>query len=169
MSQIVSKAILKFARLSPRKTRLVADLVRGKDFFIAETQLKWQKGKVAPVLLKLLRSAAANAEHNNKLNKEDLFVKSILVDAGPVLKRYTPKAFGRATPIRKPTSHISIFLASHKDLTPKKESLDKLEKNVDKVLKTDKKDRKIKTKLTTKKNKKPSVVKESENKVKDKK
>ncbi|GEM_PF-521404 len=112
MDKQTVKAVLRYARLSPRKARMMVDLVRGKKVTVAEAQLKWQIGKVSPVLLKLLNSAVANAIHNFKLNKEDLIIKSFTVDSGPVLKRYTPKAFGRATPIRKPTSHITIVLES---------------------------------------------------------
>ncbi len=115
MSQTTVKAVLKYSRLSPRKARMIATLVRGKKATVAEAQLKWRAGKVAPILLKLLQSAMANAVHNFKLEKEGLVIKSLTVDSGPVLKRYTPKAFGRATPIRKPTSHINIVLISTKE------------------------------------------------------
>ncbi len=114
MDKQTVKAVLRYARLSPRKARMIAALVRGKKVTVAQAQLKWQSGKVSPVLLKLLNSAVANAVHNSKFDKEDLIVKSLTVDSGPVLKRFTPKAFGRATPIRKPTSHITIVLFSTK-------------------------------------------------------
>jgi large subunit ribosomal protein L22 len=104
------KAILRFVRISPRKTRMLVDLIRGKNALVAESQLRWQPGKPAIVVLKLLRSAIANAVHNSDLVKESLTIKSIMVDGGPVLKRFTPKAFGRGTAIRKPTSHITLVL-----------------------------------------------------------
>jgi large subunit ribosomal protein L22 len=104
------KAILRYARVSPRKTRMLVDLLRGKKALVAEEQLIWLSGKPAVIVLKLLRSAMANAINNSNLVKESLVIKSIMVDGGPVLKRFTPKAFGRGTPIRKPTSHISLVL-----------------------------------------------------------
>jgi large subunit ribosomal protein L22 len=97
--------------MSPRKVRLVAGLVRGLDVARAEAQLGLLNKAAALPVLKLLRSAIANAEHNNKLEKEGLFIKSITVDGGPMLKRWRPRAFGRAAPIRKRTSHITIILA----------------------------------------------------------
>lgn len=129
MDKQIVKAVLRYARLSPRKVRMIAALVRGKKVTIAQDQLKWQSGNVSPVLLKLLNSAVANAVHNSKLDKEDLIVKSITVDSGPVLKRFTPKAFGRATPIRKPTSHITIVLSSTKASIKKEKIKDEKVKN----------------------------------------
>lgn len=119
MDKQTVKAVLRYTRLSPRKARMIAALVRGKKVTVALDQLKWQSGKVSPVLLKLLNSAVANAVHNYKFAKEDLLIKSLTVDSGPVLKRYTPKAFGRATPIRKPTSHLTIVLVSTKESVKK--------------------------------------------------
>lgn len=108
------KAQARFIRLSARKTRLVADLIRGQAAAKAETILAFtQKAPSRPVL-KLLRSAIANASHNFKLEKEKLFVKKITVDQGPALKRWRPRAFGRAAPIKKPTCHISIVLEEKK-------------------------------------------------------
>jgi len=104
------KAKAKYIRMSPRKVRLVIDLIRGLEIFQAETQLNFlRKAAVRPVL-KLLNSAVANAENDFKLKKENLYIKSITCDSGPTLKRWKPRAFGRATPIRKRSSHISIIL-----------------------------------------------------------
>jgi large subunit ribosomal protein L22 len=105
------KAQVKYVRISPRKTRLVADLIRGMDVSEAENQLKFFNKKAAKVILKLLNSAVANALNNFKLEKDNLYIKSITVDGGPMLKRWQPRAFGRAAPIRKRSSHISIVLA----------------------------------------------------------
>ncbi len=96
--------------MSPRKVRLVADIIRGLKTDQAIAQLEVANKAAARPVLKLLNSAIANAEHNFKLESNSLIVKTIYVDGGPVLKRSTPKAFGRATPIHKRTSHITIIL-----------------------------------------------------------
>lgn len=96
--------------MSPRKVRLVANLFGGMDVDEAEAQLTHlRKGAAAP-LRKLLHSAVANAEHNAKLDRANLYVGRIIVDQGTTLKRFQPRAFGRATPIRKRTSHVTITL-----------------------------------------------------------
>jgi len=97
-------------RMSSRKVRLVSDLIQGMDVGEADAQLMHlQRGPVAP-LRKLLASAIANAEHNEKLQRGNLFVHQVLVNQGPTLKRFQQRAFGRAAPIRKRTSHITIVL-----------------------------------------------------------
>ena len=104
------QAKAKYIRMSPRKVRLVVDLVRGFNTSEALTQLKFlRKDAVLPVK-KLIESAIANAEHNFKLKKENLYIKKITVDKGPILHRWQPRARGRATPIRKRTCHITIVL-----------------------------------------------------------
>jgi large subunit ribosomal protein L22 len=104
------KAQVKFVRMSPRKTRWVVDLIRGLDVEEAANQLQFMtQGAAAPVL-KLLNSAIANAVNNFKLKKENLYIKNVTVDGGPVLKRWRPRAFGRAAPIRKRSAHITITL-----------------------------------------------------------
>jgi len=105
------RAKTKYLRISPRKLRLQADLIRGKTVREAEDILLALRTKGARMLYKTLQSAISNAEHNFKLKKENLFIKILTVDGGPVLKRYVPKAFGRAGGIRKPTSHITIVLS----------------------------------------------------------
>lgn len=105
------KAKVKYLRGSPRRARLVADLVRGKDLARALSILTFANQSAAVPIKKLVESAAANAEHNFKLAKEKLFVREIKVDGGPVLKRACPRAFGRSAPIRKRACHISIILA----------------------------------------------------------
>lgn len=96
--------------MSPKKVRLVTDLVKGMDIDKAEAQLRFVNKAAARPVLKLLQSAKANAEHNFKLETSGLFVKSIIVDGGPVLHRWRPRAFGRATPIRKRSSHVTLVL-----------------------------------------------------------
>jgi large subunit ribosomal protein L22 len=109
--------------MSPRKVRLVIDTVRGLPVSVAESRLQFMnKGAALPVL-KLLRSAIANAEHNFKLDKATLTVKTITADGGPVLKRFQPRAFGRGAPIRKRTTHINLVLTSPQAGTKKSDAV----------------------------------------------
>jgi len=104
-------ASLRRLRMSPRKVRLVVDLIRGLSVREAETRLTFlEKGAALPVL-KLLQSAMANAKHNHKLDPTTLVIAKITADGGPTVKRFRARAFGRAAPIRKRTTHISITLA----------------------------------------------------------
>lgn len=103
-------ATVRYIRMSPKKIRLMADLIRGKKVSAAQVQLMVASKDAAIPLLKLLKSVSANAE-GKKMDAEKLFVKSIMVDGGPTLKRSRPRAFGRAAPIRKRTSHVTIVLA----------------------------------------------------------
>lgn len=104
------KARLRFARISPRKARLVADLVRGKRSEEALNILSFTKKASAKILIKLLKSAIANATQKKTIDIDRLYVKQIMVDQGPTMKRFQPRALGRATMIRKRTSHINIVL-----------------------------------------------------------
>jgi large subunit ribosomal protein L22 len=105
------KASAKNVRISPRKVRLVVDTVRGKSVSQAMNILMFTRKKAAKPVQKLLRSAVANANENDGISEvDDLFIDRIMVDEGPTLKRYTPRARGRATPIHKRTSHIQIVL-----------------------------------------------------------
>lgn len=102
--------------MSPRKVRLVINTVRGLTVQAAETRLSFlDKGASEPVL-KLIRSAMANAEHNFHLNKETLFIKHITADGGPTIKRSRPRAFGRSAVIRKRTTHIMLILGTKGDV-----------------------------------------------------
>lgn len=114
-------AKLNYLRIGPRKVRLVADLIRGKKAEKAEEILSLSPKNAAKPLLKLLRSALANAKHNNSLEAVVLYVDKITVDGGPVLKRWAPKAHGRAAPIRERTSLINLVLKPlpEKDVTKK--------------------------------------------------
>jgi large subunit ribosomal protein L22 len=104
------KARLRFARISPRKARLVADLVRGKRSEEALNILSFTKKASAKILIKLMKSAIANATQKKTIDIDRLYVKQIMVDQGPTMKRFQPRALGRATTIRKRTSHINIVL-----------------------------------------------------------
>ena len=103
-------ARLRFVQMSPQKARLVADLVRGKGSEEAMNILSFTKKAAARVIRKLLKSAIANANQKKTLNIDHLYIKKIAVDQGPTSKRFTPRAMGRATTIRKRTSHITIVL-----------------------------------------------------------
>ena len=98
-------------RVAPRKVRLLVDLIRGMHVAEALMQLKFSKKHAATSVMKLLRSAVANAEHNADIDIDTLIVKEAYVDGGPILYRWMPRAFGRAGKIRKRTSHIQIVLA----------------------------------------------------------
>jgi len=111
-------AKLNYLRIAPRKTRAVSDLIRGLSVNDAEAQLMVQRRRPAKSLLKLLRSAVANAK-NNKLNADHLFIKEIRVDGGPMLKRYLPRARGSASPIQKKMSHVTMVLGVNPKLQPK--------------------------------------------------
>jgi large subunit ribosomal protein L22 len=128
-----SKAKLRFLRMSPRKVRLVVDLVRGLDVDKALPQLRFSKKDAARPVRKLIESAVANAVNNHKLTREALYIESIAVDQGPTIKRFKPRAFGRATMIRKRMSHVTLTLAEREGLakmTPvdKKKITKKMEK-----------------------------------------
>ncbi len=104
------KAKAKYVRIAPRKARLVADEVRGKSFPEAVSILRFTNKRAAKIIAEVVESAAANAEHNDDADPEELFVREIRVDDGPTIKRYRARAMGRATMIRKRTSHISVEL-----------------------------------------------------------
>ena len=105
-----AQAKLSNARLSPRKARLVVDMVRGRDIQDALNILQFAPQKTAPILSRLLKSAVANAEQKGVADVDRLFIKQVTVDQGPVLRRFMPRAQGRASRIRKPTSHITVIL-----------------------------------------------------------
>ncbi|SME88952.1 50S ribosomal protein L22 [Pseudobacteriovorax antillogorgiicola] len=105
------KAILKNTRISARKARLVVDMVRGKPVSVALDTLKLTNRKAAPLVSKLIQSAMANATSSATVDVDRLVVSEVFVDEGATLKRYLPRAQGRATPIRKRSSHITVKLA----------------------------------------------------------
>jgi large subunit ribosomal protein L22 len=109
-----AKASLRYLRITPRKVRVVADLIRGKNVNAALAQLAYVEKRAAEPLAKLLRSAVANAEQSAKdqsLDVDRLLVKELMVDQGPSLRRYMPRAMGRAFKILKKTSHIQLTLS----------------------------------------------------------
>ncbi|HEX2728805.1 MAG TPA: 50S ribosomal protein L22 [Rubrobacteraceae bacterium] len=106
------KATAKFLRIAPRKARLVADAVRGKSIPEAVSILQFTNKAAAKIVGDVVKSAAANAEHNSDANPDELFVRDIRVDEGPTIKRYRARAMGRATMIRKRTSHITVQLGA---------------------------------------------------------
>jgi large subunit ribosomal protein L22 len=104
------KASLNFARIGCQKARLVADVVRGKDVNEAIRNLTFMKQKGAGLIKKLIESAVANAENKKTIDIDNLFVKSIWVDMGPSMKRFRPRAQGRAFEVKKKMSHINVVL-----------------------------------------------------------
>ena len=105
-----AKAVLKYARISSRKVKIVADLIRGKSVQEALSILKFAPKASSEILEKLLKSAIANAENNHYMNRSNLYVAEIYANQGPTLKRIRPAAKGSAVRIRKRTSHITIVL-----------------------------------------------------------
>ncbi|MDQ6745134.1 MAG: 50S ribosomal protein L22 [Actinomycetota bacterium] len=106
----VVRAHAKYVRCSARKARLVCDHIRGKSVEDARAILAHTPRAIAQDWSKLLESAVANAEHNHELVGEDLVIKAVHADEGPTIKRFRPRAMGRATRIRKRTSHLTILL-----------------------------------------------------------
>ena len=106
-----AKAHLKYARISPRKVKIVLDLIRGKDVATAMAVLKNTPKSASEYLTKLLRSAVANAEHNFNMDASKLYVSECFVCPGPTLKRIMPRAQGRAYRILKRTSHVTIAVS----------------------------------------------------------
>src|SRR3989344_2061975 len=104
-------AYLKSARISPRKVRLVARLVKGRDAVMVRHQLPLIMKNSARPILKLLNSALANARHNHHMVEENLMLKDIIVNGGHVLKRFRPKGFGSTSPLAKRTSHVTVVLS----------------------------------------------------------
>ncbi len=107
---LVVRAQAKYVRTSARKARMVCDQIRGKDVAEAQAILAFTPRAVAKPWAKLLTSAVANAEHNHELVSEDLRILAVYADEGPTIKRFRPRAMGRATSIRKRTSHLTIAL-----------------------------------------------------------
>ena len=106
-----AKAHLSYARISPRKVKIVCDLIRGKDVKTAAAILKQTPKAASELLLKLLSSAVANAENNHSMDVDKLYVSAISADPGPILKRARPRAQGRSYRIYKRTSHITLVVS----------------------------------------------------------
>jgi len=109
-----AQAIWKYARISPRKMRLIADVIRGKNVNEAIDVVKFTNKKAAAMMEKVLKSALSNAQNKNEngIDMNNLMVKEVFVDGGPMLKRFRPRAMGRAFRIRKRTSHITIVVGT---------------------------------------------------------
>jgi len=105
-----TRAVAKFVRISPRKIRLVMDQVRGKPVGEALNMLSFAPQRGARILKKLVNSAIANAEQNTGVDVDSLYIMRVYADEGPTLKRWRPRAQGRATSIRKRTSHLTVVL-----------------------------------------------------------
>jgi len=110
-----AKAIARQVRVAPRKARLVVDLIRGKAVGEAYAILKNTPKAASPIVEKLLKSAIANAEHNYEMEPDNLIVEKAFVDEGVTLKRFRPRAQGRAGRINKRTSHITIIVSEKKE------------------------------------------------------
>ncbi len=109
-----TRAIAKYIRVTPRKARLVVDLIRGKRVADATAILKFLPQYASAPVKKLLHSAIANAEQKEVKDVENMIISKAFVDQGPTLKRFMPRAMGRANIIRKRTSHITLFLSDQK-------------------------------------------------------
>lgn len=147
------KARLRFLRMSPKKVRLVVNVIKNMPVEEALDQLQHIGKAAAQPLLKLLNSAVANAENNFDLEKKNLIIKKITVDEGPTLKRWKPRAHGRATPIRKRSSHVNLILEDISGQQPKKHKSEKKEEvkvvsrdEVKTMAKSEDKEKKVKDK-----------------------
>jgi len=129
------KAKLRHYHVAPRKVRLIIDLIRGLDVDRALEQVQFKNKRSVPAIVKLLNSAIANAVNNFQLERDNLYIKESFVDQGPVLKRWRPRAHGRAGRVLKKTSHITLVLGERvpSDDKKKKETKDKKEIKTKKV------------------------------------
>lgn len=111
-----AKAVAKYIRISPSKARLVIDLIRGKSAVQAQAILKFTPQRGAEPIAKVLNSAIANAEHNLELSRDDLYVVKAFVDEGPSIKRFKPRAMGRADRMVHRTSHITVVVGNREEV-----------------------------------------------------
>lgn len=150
-------AKLRNLRISPRKVRLVVDLIRGRELNDAMLQLEFSTKHAAKPVLKLLKSAIANAVHNHNIDQSTLTLVKATVDGGPTLHRFMPRAMGRAFKIRKRTSHITLVLAGEASEVVK-EDVKKVKVEAEKKEKTEKKPvaKKVVKKASAKKATKPA-------------
>jgi len=109
-----AKAVEKYIRMSPRKIRYVVDLIKSKSIEDAIDILSFTPRRAATVVKKAIQSAMANATENHDMEEDDLFISKILVNEGPTLKRFRPRARGRATRIRKRTAHLTVYISDGK-------------------------------------------------------
>lgn len=170
METVKTKATLRYLRMSPRKVRLLIDLVRGMNVRDARAQLLFSKKAAARPMVKLLESAIANAKHNHDAKEETLVVKEAFVDGGPIMYRWMPRAMGRATPLRKRTSHVTLVLEG--EATEKKKAAKKTEEKKDQEVAEKPAEETTEKKTNTKKKapaKKPAAKKKEVTKDKEKK
>ena len=148
MSKLI-KAKLNYLRIAPRKVRLVADLIRRQKAVDALQQLQFLNKKATLPLIKLLQSAIANAKNDFQVEESNLFISKITVDEGPKLKRWRAVSRGRAAPIQKKTSHITLVLEpmEGKKLKLKNKKSTKIQNKKDKEIRKDAKIKKPKTKI----------------------
>lgn len=111
-----SKAVAKYIRMSSTKIRQVADLIRGKSVREALAILRYTPKGSGLDISKAVKSAAANAEHNYEMDSDSLYISKIFIDEGPTLKRFKPRAMGRADRIRKRTSHITVVVSEREEV-----------------------------------------------------
>ena len=159
-----TKAKLKYLRIAPRKVRLVADMIRGQKVDKAKSLLKFTINRSALPVSKLLNSAVVGAKEKMNWEESNMFVSSIMVDEGPKLKRWMPRARGSASPIQKKTSHITIVLSELKE-TKSKISRKKKEKietkrvsSLSEINKDFSKDKRVKPKSETETEKKKNIA-----------
>jgi large subunit ribosomal protein L22 len=114
--EVLVRATARYIRISPRKARLVADQIRGRHIGDVRSLLAFSPRSVATEISKVVESAAANAEANHDLIGDEMILREIRVDEGPTIKRFRPRAMGRATPINKRTCHISVALAPEEEV-----------------------------------------------------
>lgn len=105
-----AKSVLRYARITPRKMRLLADMVRGKPLPQAVAALQNTQKRGAPILEKLVMSAAANASDRHGSDPDALYIKTIFVDGGPIIKRFITRSHGMASPLLKRTSHVTVVV-----------------------------------------------------------
>ena len=148
------RAYLRYLNIAPRKTRLVANLVKGMEVEKAKAQLLFCKKRAAKPILKLINSALANARNNLGIDGT-FFIKEIRVDQGPMLKRWMPRAFGRATMIQRKTSHVTLVLEVKE---PRKIERKKEEKK-EEAKEMKKEERKEMPEIEIEKSKKPKILK----------
>jgi len=115
LQNMETKAQARFIRIAPRKARIVIDLIRDKSVKEALGILRYTPRKGSKIIEKVLRSAIANAENNFDMNRDALIISRAFVDEGPTLKRFRPRAQGRASQIRKRTSHITVMLREREE------------------------------------------------------
>ena len=152
------KAVAKYLKVTPRKARLIAGLIKNLPIDRAEAELSFSNRRAALLIRKLLHSAVSNASAKDRdVNQNHLFIKSIIVNEGPMLKRHLPRARGSATPIQKKMSHVTIILGNDKNLKPKfnilktkpKKNKDKPETRRSKIIKSETNAPKTKSKSET--------------------